>query len=79
MILLQQIIPARFVVCCVGWLCSDPAGEDAAYCKACRTSIRAHLGDLKKHAQSKKHSSSIARVNPPSSQRTLQANAGMKH
>lgn len=45
------------MIYCVGWLCEseDLAANGEAYCSVCETSLRAHRGDLKKHALTKSH------------------------
>jgi len=55
----------------------DPNGEDQAYCKACRKTLRPHLADLKKHATSHSHETALRRIHPPQSQRKIQDNGGL--
>ncbi|XP_071746205.1 uncharacterized protein [Lepeophtheirus salmonis] len=40
---------------CKDWIVQIPTDEKNAYCKYCKTTIRAKLSDIKEHTKSKKH------------------------
>lgn len=48
------------------WL-EEKSDKTKAYCKVCKTDIRAHKGDLKKHGESAKHKQNMSAINPKQS------------
>ncbi|XP_069190852.1 uncharacterized protein [Procambarus clarkii] len=46
------------------WLAEVKEDGNKAYCKVCRTEIRAHRSDLKKHSETLKHRQNISEAHP---------------
>ena len=42
-----------------GWLRKSTISNGAAYCMVCKTELKNHLGDLKKHVKTQKHIKNI--------------------
>ena len=47
------------------WLRADKDDPLVGYCKAYKYSVRAHLGDMRRHAESKKNKAEIQKLKTP--------------
>jgi hypothetical protein len=58
---------------CIGWLTQEasPDSFHEAYCRVCKTSLRAHASDLKAHAKKLKHQNNASRFIRPKNQKQI--------
>jgi hypothetical protein len=54
------------------WLKPVDSDPTSAYCPVCKSTLRAHLADLKRHAEGMKHKAEMRKLLPPDRTPTLE-------
>jgi len=66
-------------VLCAGWIMPVAGDDTRARCRYCRILLRAHTSDLRNHARSSRHATSVAFGRPCSDPLTLQNTSRTKN